>query len=98
MPFVTGLLAAQLFDGLGFTLELASTPLHGTIALDGSTGAFTYTPAAGFVGADAFSVAAVLLACKGSVRVPSTTNVTVALTGERAPCIIAGAFQARKAS
>lgn len=42
-------------EGDALSAELLSGPLHGTLTLDTTTGAFTYTPAANFYGADAFT-------------------------------------------
>jgi subtilisin-like proprotein convertase family protein len=57
---VSGSLAGLTTDAEGDTLTYAvgTTPTHGTVAVDPATGAFTFTPAAGFVGTDSFTFTA----------------------------------------
>jgi subtilisin-like proprotein convertase family protein len=57
---VSGSLASLTTDAEGDTLTYAvgTTPAHGTVSVDPATGAFTYTPAAGFVGTDSFTFTA----------------------------------------
>ncbi len=52
---VTGQLNASAPSGQTLTYALVTGPLHGTVMLSASTGAFTYTPAAGFAGVDSFT-------------------------------------------
>ncbi len=52
---VTGQLSATAPSGQTLTYALVTGPGHGTVTLSASTGAFTYTPAAGFVGVDSFT-------------------------------------------
>ncbi len=40
---------------VGSSVTLATSPAHGTTAIDPTTGDITYTPAAGYTGADSFS-------------------------------------------
>ena len=41
--------------GQSLTYTIVSTPAHGEVALDGSTGAFSYTPGRNFSGSDEFT-------------------------------------------
>src|SRR6185295_6344689 len=59
-------------DGNPLTAALASNPAHGTVALS-SNGSFTYTPAAGYTGPDAFTYRA----SDGSL---SSNTATVSIT------------------
>ncbi len=52
---VAGQLRASGSSGQALTYALVTEPVHGTITLVASTGAFTYTPAAGFSGVDSFT-------------------------------------------
>ena len=52
---VTGQLNASAPSGQTLTYALVTGPVHGTVMLSASTGAFTYTPAAGFAGVDSFT-------------------------------------------
>jgi hypothetical protein len=53
---VNGTLIAVDVDGNPLTYAVSKAPRRGTItALNPSTGAFTYTPAAGFTGSDSFT-------------------------------------------
>ncbi len=52
---VTGQLSATGPSGQTLTYAVVTGPVHGTVTLTASTGAFSYTPAAGFAGADAFT-------------------------------------------
>ncbi|WP_133057338.1 Ig-like domain-containing protein [Mycolicibacterium iranicum] len=54
---ITGNLGGFDADGDEITFEVLRDPAHGTLTVDASTGAYTYTPAAGFAGADTFVVA-----------------------------------------
>lgn len=59
-------------DGGAITFTLAAVPLHGQLLeFDAATGAFTYQPDAGFVGADAFTFAAVSAGVTGPVTIVS---------------------------
>jgi CshA-type fibril repeat protein len=66
----TGVLGNDL--GTGLTVASNTTPSHGTLTLDKATGTFSYTPADGYSGLDAFTYTAVDAA--GS---PSTATVTI---------------------
>lgn len=50
-----GVLAADDPEGDALFFEVVSYPENGTLTLDGTTGAFTYLPAEGFDGEDAFT-------------------------------------------
>ncbi len=52
---VAGQLNATAPSGQTLTYALVTGPVHGTVTLVASTGAFTYTPAGGFSGADSFT-------------------------------------------
>ncbi|PYY31846.1 Ig-like domain-containing protein [Curtobacterium sp. MCBD17_030] len=45
-------------SGTALTITNSTTPDHGTLVLDASTGAYTYTPTAGFSGTDRFGYTA----------------------------------------
>ncbi|MBF4582923.1 tandem-95 repeat protein [Curtobacterium sp. VKM Ac-2865] len=66
----TGLLGNDLGDGLSVTAH--TTPAHGSLELDGATGTYTYTPAAGFSGTDTFDYTVV-----DRAGTPATATVTV---------------------
>ena len=51
---VTGNLLANDVVSAGDSIELSSMPSHGTVVLDITTGDFTYTPDAGYIGSDEF--------------------------------------------
>jgi hypothetical protein len=54
IPAATGVLANdQDIDGNPLTAQLVSQPAHGSLTLN-ADGSFSYTPSAGYVGADAF--------------------------------------------
>jgi hypothetical protein len=62
-------------NGDPFTREIVGGPAHGTLApVDQASGQVTYTPAAGFSGADGFTFRAVDAA---SASAPATAGVTV---------------------
>ncbi|HET7674276.1 MAG TPA: Ig-like domain-containing protein, partial [Gammaproteobacteria bacterium] len=53
---VSGTLAASDPDaGQTLTFSIATRPAHGTVTLDASSGAFTYTPASDYAGSDSFA-------------------------------------------
>jgi len=64
------------FDGDGDVLTFAvdTQPLHGTLSLTPSTGAFTYTPAAGYNGPDSF----IFTASDATTSDSGTVTITVA--------------------
>jgi cysteine-rich repeat protein len=71
-PVVVALTASDV-DGDALTLAIATGPAHGTLgALAG--GAVTYTPAAGFTGADSFTFTA---SDGHATSVPATAAITV---------------------
>ncbi|MFA0849618.1 Ig-like domain-containing protein [Curtobacterium sp. WHRI 8282] len=59
-------------SGTGLTVASNTSPSHGALTLDKATGTFTYTPAEGYSGPDAFTYTAV----DGSGS-PSTATVTI---------------------
>ncbi|MBB1196235.1 tandem-95 repeat protein [Curtobacterium flaccumfaciens] len=59
-------------SGTGLTVASNTPPSHGALTLDKATGTFTYTPAEGYSGPDAFTYTAV----DGSGS-PSTATVTI---------------------
>ena len=68
-----GLLAGA--SGVHLTVTIGDAPLHGVITeLDAATGAFTYTPGAGYSGTDSFTYAAT----DGyATSAPATVTITV---------------------
>jgi VCBS repeat-containing protein len=52
---VSGSVAATDVDGPTLTYSIVTQPGHGSVTLNGATGAFTYTPAANYNGPDAFT-------------------------------------------
>ena len=46
------------YTGQALSYSVATQPAHGTVSLTASTGAFTYTPNAGYIGADSFTFTA----------------------------------------
>lgn len=57
------------------------TPTNGTVVFDSAAGTITYTPNAGFTGADAFAY----VITDGTTFVPGIVNVTVLASGSNAP-------------
>ena len=53
---VSGAIAATDADGDTLAWSASALPKNGTLVLDAATGQYTYTPAAGFSGADSFDV------------------------------------------
>ncbi len=56
------------------TYTVVTAPAHGTVTLNRSTGAFTYTPAQDYTGPDSFTVSATASLCDSSIK---TVNITV---------------------
>ena len=54
---VSGVIAATDPDGDTLVFAMQTGPLHGSLAVDAATGAYTYTPGSNFSGADSFQVA-----------------------------------------
>ena len=68
-------------EGSALTAKLATTPAHGTVLLS-SNGGFTYTPVAGYAGADSFTYKA----NDGTLdSVPATVSLTVTGTANTPP-------------
>ena len=73
-------LAATDADGDPVTYAVATPPQHG--ALSGTAPNLTYTPAAGYTGADSFTYTA---SDAGGASAPATVSITVAAPANRAP-------------
>ncbi len=56
------------------TYSVVTAPAHGSVTLNRSTGAFTYTPAQDYTGPDSFTVSATASLCDSSIK---TVNITV---------------------
>ena len=74
---VNGNLAATpAYTSQALTFNVATTPAHGTVTLtNATTGAFTYTPAAGYVGSDGFTFTAT--DTLGTVSNTATESLTI---------------------
>ncbi len=73
---VSSTLCARDPEGDKLTYEIVSYPKHGTVALtDKASGAFTYTPYAGYSGKDSFEYVA--RDDWGNYTTPSTVSITV---------------------
>ncbi|HET6656240.1 MAG TPA: FG-GAP-like repeat-containing protein, partial [Gammaproteobacteria bacterium] len=72
---VTGMLEVSDAELNGYMLAVVTKPAHGTVSgLDANSGAFTYTPSAGYSGTDSFTVTA----SDGMNTSPATAvNVTI---------------------
>jgi uncharacterized repeat protein (TIGR03803 family) len=68
------------------SLPSTTTANGGTIAINSSTGAYTYTPPTGYVGFDNFCVSI----CDGTTPIPICKNVKYSITVTPAPCNAAG--------
>lgn len=62
----------------GATFVVSASPTNGSVVLDPATGAYTYTPNAGFVGADSFRYQQCKPAPDQAVCVSATVKITVA--------------------
>ena len=74
---VSGSLSATLaYAGQTLTYGLATSPIHGAVTVtNATTGAFTYTPALGYAGADSFTFK--VTDSYGMVSNTATDNITV---------------------
>jgi predicted extracellular nuclease len=70
---LTGLVSASDVDSTVLTYTQASGPAHGTLLLDGASGAFTYTPALNYNGPDSFT----FTASDGYLTDTGTVTITV---------------------
>ena len=52
---ITGTLSGEDIDGDDLTYEIVGQPANGVVSINATSGEFTYTPAAGFVGTDTFT-------------------------------------------
>lgn len=75
----TGTLRAVDRSGTGVTYSLVTAPKHGTLALDGDSASFTYTPQQGRLGTDSFTYCAV--DAQGCVSAPATVTLRVERPG-----------------
>jgi gliding motility-associated-like protein len=64
---------------IGTALVLGTSPLHGTLALNGSTGVVTFTPASGYSGPDSFTYT--LRTTDGLDSDPIAVNITIKPVG-----------------
>ncbi|WP_156487151.1 Ig-like domain-containing protein, partial [Achromobacter piechaudii] len=71
---VTGQVSAVDGDGDPLAYSVGTAPAHGTVTVNASTGAYTYTPTADYYGSDSFVVA--INDGTGNITL-STVNVTV---------------------
>jgi hypothetical protein len=68
-------------NGASLSFAIAAKPTHGTVKLnDSGTGAFTYTPAAGYDGSDSFTFTAENTLLKATSN-PAAVNITVGSGG-----------------
>ena len=67
-------------DGDAITAALATSPAHGTVALDAS-GSFTYTPKSGYSGPDSFTYAAT----DGRLKSTATVSINVNAPADSVP-------------
>lgn len=75
---VSGTVSASDPEQDTLTFAIATPPAHGNADMDPSSGAFTYTPAAGYSGSDSFSVTA----SDGlGTSAPATMSITVQASG-----------------
>lgn len=75
---VSGNVAANDTTVPGATFVVPTQPANGTVTLDISTGAYTYTPNTGFAGSDSFTYRQCKPALDQAVCVSATVKVTVA--------------------
>ncbi len=75
---VNGVVVASDADGDALTHQVSVGPEHGTVIINAETGAFVYTPAADFSGADRFEVVVTDTKGASSVQVVDVTIVPVA--------------------
>ncbi|MEE4192394.1 MAG: Ig-like domain-containing protein [Halieaceae bacterium] len=76
-------------DGLAatpFSIQPVDQPANGTVVIDATSGAYTYTPTAGFSGSDSFDVT---VTDADGFTSTVTVNVTVTAAGNSAPTDIA---------
>ncbi len=86
-------LAATDADGPApMTFAITTQPTNGTLgALDPAAGTVTYTPNAGFTGADSFTFTAADAATTPAVSAPATVSITVGAAVNQAPVATAQA-------
>jgi hypothetical protein len=65
----------------GASFAVTTAPSHGTATLNASTGAYTYTPTAGYVGADSFTYQVCLAAPNAGLCSTATTSLMVGGAG-----------------
>lgn len=74
---VTGNVATNDTKVAGSTFAVLATPTHGSVVMDPATGAYTYTPDAGFSGEDLFTYQQCKPAPEQATCVPATVRVVV---------------------
>ncbi|NIK70082.1 Ig-like domain-containing protein [Paenibacillus sp. BK720] len=79
-------------DGDDLTFIQISAPTHGTLFINASTGAFTYTPEAGYIGMDSFAFA---VSDGTSTSAPATVTIKVN-PANHAPTAIAASGVTKK--
>ncbi|MGH8274013.1 MAG: Ig-like domain-containing protein [Gammaproteobacteria bacterium] len=88
----SGTLKATDADGYPLTFSIVNVPLHGKVTLDDAgKGAYTYTPAKDYTGADDFQFKANDGHADSNV---ATIHITVKGSGNNAPVALAGKFKA----
>jgi VCBS repeat-containing protein len=75
-------------NGNALTATVVTLPTHGTLSLS-STGSFTYTPAAGYAGADSFTYKAKDAALFSNI---ATVSITVTASVNRVPVAVGNSY------
>ena len=83
VPAATGVLANDTLGAPAATITAGTQPAHGMVTLSAGDGGFTYTPTAGYTGADAFTYT---LTNSAGVST-ATVNLTVTGTVNQPPAI-----------
>ncbi|HEX5339329.1 MAG TPA: Ig-like domain-containing protein, partial [Gammaproteobacteria bacterium] len=81
---VSGILTASVSSGDLLNYAISNQPSHGTVAVTAASGAFTYTPAAGYTGTDGFSFTA-MDATTGLISAAAGVTLTVNTTPPAPP-------------
>lgn len=74
-----GTIDADDEDGDSLNYTISAQPGHGTVSINAATGAFTYIPASGYIGADSFKVRV----SDGTLSDEATVSVTVTLSSDK---------------
>ena len=89
---VSGTLSATDIDNASLTYAVVANPANGTVVVTNpATGAFTYTPQAGFSGADTFTFRA-----NDGTADSNVATITVTVGGNSAPVATNGALTTRE--